>query len=1040
MKKRGSLFTFLLCLIYIIYHQPTFAAEPTSSDLMEHVPSATVLSSNATSTNPALSDAGALEKPTYNIGVLFPDASTVRSYDPVLNNMILTSTLAVQLAAKHIQEKNYLPDVNLNFTRYYSSASHDGETSWTTIRMIEDGVNAVIGDMISNTTQISAGLTGLFQIPQCSCGAVSLDLSDKAIYPYFFRTMVNIEVFGDALMEWLRQMNWSMFSLVYTDKQVGQQVLASILNKSNEYGITPMQEIPLYDLSEDSILDSLYMLTAVGSRIVIVAESDPGIQVRILMAARTMEMLGEGWVWMLMNDPWEVQSEDEDAYDMSEFDGLMFITGLWNLTDVSAYNELYNSWQQQPAVEGFVDPSKWNTTGLSYNGPNAWACAEVLALGLNKALNEYPGGRQRGLLDLSNHTFNSTPMTPTFYNMNYTGPSGLMVFTDSGDKKTGHFELKYMMNGSSVAFAQIHDNVYEPIAGVPILYLGSTYERPPDTVARISLNPKTSAAAGLGIYTVACIGIGLCGMTMVLIVCYRDLKMVLVSSPIFLHLQLLGITSAYVSVLLYIDDVTAAKCIARQITLVLGFILVIGSIIAKNYRVYRVFQNVFTLQASKLNSVHLLRIVGVFGFVALTPLVVWYALYPVEPTVWEVDMESYCMLCSYPTSNISVDWIHLNIAELICAIICFIYIVIASLLAWKTRKINPKWSESQQIGYVSYNIGLSAIVAVPTFFLVVDEYQITIYLKLALILFSSTFTFFTLFINKLVYIFKYMSTQRWSLFSKLYPHHKQHDTDDEGLASCSELTSANQFDTQSSSNSHNAMNLLDHTVKAHEGVLPVKKWAQFNFMSIWQLKHVVVIPSKQMFVLMTTEAHKAEYHHYVSCQTMPRNSAGRYIFYVWTDKELQIYFQVHDQKALERWTAWFNGEERPDDDTNEEQQNDSGNGTTRPRKNNNIPSISTLGGASPSHNQGTSTNGLGSHSSSSSNVIDAFISPRSSVYHHHNSRHIHSPLSTVTTADHTDTHSFHGNPLQHSNNSNPISTFGAFGASHVGQNSTNYSY
>lgn len=29
-------------------------------------------------------------------------------------------------------------------------------------------------------------------------------------------------------------------------------------------------------------------------------------------------------------------------------------------------------------------PSAWNTMGLSYNAPNAYACAELLALGLNK--------------------------------------------------------------------------------------------------------------------------------------------------------------------------------------------------------------------------------------------------------------------------------------------------------------------------------------------------------------------------------------------------------------------------------------------------------------------------------------------------------------------------------------------------------------------------------------------------------------------------------------------------------------------------------
>jgi hypothetical protein len=62
----------------------------------------------------------------------------------------------------------------------------------------------------------------------------------------------------------------------------------------------------------------------------------------------------------------------------------------------------------------------------------------LLILGLSlQALNEYPGGRQKGLSDLSANSFNSTPMTPLFYNMNYTGPGGLMSFTALGDQETG---------------------------------------------------------------------------------------------------------------------------------------------------------------------------------------------------------------------------------------------------------------------------------------------------------------------------------------------------------------------------------------------------------------------------------------------------------------------------------------------------------------------------------------------------------------------------------------------------------------------------
>ncbi|KAI8343904.1 periplasmic binding protein-like I [Chlamydoabsidia padenii] len=903
--------------------------------------------------------------------------------------------------------------------------------------MIEEGINAVIGDMVSNISEVSAGLTGLFQIPQCSCGASSLALSDKDNYPYFFRTMGNVVVYGKALMEWIRQMNWTMFALVYTDDTVGQQILSSMLTKSYQYGITPMSQIPLYDLHPEEITNALQALITSGSRVVVVADSNPVNQILILQAARSMGMLSEGWVWMLTNDLSEALSESVDTQDLVEFDGLMFITGLWNLTSVPAYNNLYGLWQQQVIPPGFVDASQWNTMGLSYNGPNAYSCAEVLALGLNKALDEYPGGRLKGLADLSSKTFNSTRMTPTFYNMNYTGPAGLMSFTESGDQETGHFGLLYMQNGSTVNYAELDNGVYKPIPDVPILYLGNTHQWPADMAIRSELNPKSTQAAGLIIYVLACTGMVLCGLTMVLIICYRNLKMVLISSPIFLCLQLAGIFFSYMSVILYMGNVTVAKCVTRQLSLLVGFILVIGSIIAKSYRIYQIFQNIYTLQASKLQSVYLLRIVLLFGIVTVAPLVVWFAIYPIEPTSYMVNMNSYCILCAYPTSNKHVDWIHLNIAELVCALICFTLILTASLLAWKTRKVSSKWSESQQIGYVSYTTGLGAIVAAPTFFLSIDLYQVAIYLKLAAILFCATFTFFVLFLTKLIFIGKYMTSQNWwKKYSRR--HHKQYD--DDRMGSCSELIGAPyQFEKPSDIDNANRT-ILDLTVKAHEGILPVKKKARFHYMSIWQLKHIVVIPSGRTFMLKTTIGHKAEYHRYVSCQKVKRDNSDGHLFCVWTDADIQFYFQVHNEKALKKWMDWFNDETQPDDINadNGQQQVDLHNR----RQNNNLPSTSTLGATSGSPLKTMSTTNQTGTMASSDRFLDSFAAPRQGIYQHQYDQHNHNFTPSVTsdnTADIMDTYNFYGAPhhkidsnhiitfggvSQHKIDSNPITTFG----------------
>lgn len=53
-----------------------------------------------------------------------------------------------------------------------------------------------------------------------------------------------------------------------------------------------------------------------------------------------------------------------------------------------------------------------------------------------------------------------------------------------------------------------------------------------------------------------------------------------------------------------------------------------------------------------------------------------------------------------------------------------------------------------------------------------------------------------------------------------------------------------------------AKNLFDFTVEAHEGILPVKKLARYEFFSIWELKHIILVPLKGFFVLSTVSRRK----------------------------------------------------------------------------------------------------------------------------------------------------------------------------------------
>lgn len=71
---------------------------------------------------------------------------------------------------------------------------------------------------------------------------------------------------------------------------------------------------------------------------------------------------------------------------------------------------------------------------------------------------------------------------------------------------------------------------------------------------------------------------------MLLVVLYRDLKPIMVSSPTFCCIQLTGLMLSYIGAFLFLGRPNPAKCIARDFVISGAFVFVVGSIIAKNYR------------------------------------------------------------------------------------------------------------------------------------------------------------------------------------------------------------------------------------------------------------------------------------------------------------------------------------------------------------------------------------------------------------------------------------------------------------------------
>jgi hypothetical protein len=92
---------------------------------------------------------------------------------------------------------------------------------------------------------------------------------------------------------------------------------------------------------------------------------------------------------------------------------------------------------------------------------------------------------------------------------------------------------------------------------------------------------------------------------------------------------------------------------------------------------------VFTIQASKLKSCFLFRIIIFIGVVAVIPLVIWFGIYPITVKDEDISSSQYCWVCSFPTASPNVQWMNLNAAELVVLIWGAILIVVSAFLAFK---------------------------------------------------------------------------------------------------------------------------------------------------------------------------------------------------------------------------------------------------------------------------------------------------------------------------------------------------------------------
>ncbi|XP_075049895.1 extracellular calcium-sensing receptor-like [Mixophyes fleayi] len=153
-----------------------------------------------------------------------------------------------------IDEINSNPDILPNITLGY----HVYDSCGNIIKVIKDVLQIIsghekeapnyvcmehgklagfIGDKLSPTTLPMAQLLNVYGYTQISYGARDPLLSDKILYPNFFRTVQNYQAQHVAIAQLLRRFGWNWVGIITSDDDAGDQELLHLIKQFNNYGI-----------------------------------------------------------------------------------------------------------------------------------------------------------------------------------------------------------------------------------------------------------------------------------------------------------------------------------------------------------------------------------------------------------------------------------------------------------------------------------------------------------------------------------------------------------------------------------------------------------------------------------------------------------------------------------------------------------------------------------------------------------------------------------------------------------------------------------
>ncbi|KAI8089914.1 uncharacterized protein BX664DRAFT_144452 [Halteromyces radiatus] len=337
------------------------------------------------------------------------------------------------------------------------------------------------------------------------------------------------------------------------------------------------------------------------------------------------------------------------------------------------------------------------------------------------------------------------------------------------------------------------------------------------------------------------------------------------------------------------------------------------NMIAKNYRIYRIFNNVF-ITRNVITDWQLIKSTSMVVVTDMVILIIGLAVTQPRPTKVIVSTSLYYWECS-TSSNVRL--VFLIIPSAYAAVMLFV----ATFLAYKTRLADRRYnnySECRQMGLSVYNILFSALVGYSALVNPLADFYTRFYMGAISILWATTFSLLVLFVPKMYafYRLEYVRDKKTSPSSSRQQNSHSMDHQPSFLKPMPDTDGSCSGDTTTTSSSSgrrrltkqqqgdNELDQYKHLQMIQEGEMPVRKvFRYFPYLAQWQMQRIMVFP--WLGYVSHFAHHKSHGTVMGYSRTSLEQDEGNYILRIHGQGWYDLYIQVANKETMEIWQTCF---------------------------------------------------------------------------------------------------------------------------------------